>query len=59
MLDHYDLSISLKVATQQRCIGDRAATVYSIEDNTPVGKVSVKQFLSYVSTKKEFTVYLA
>ena len=42
MFDHYDLPISLKAATWQRCQGDRAATVYRVEDNTPVGKVFAK-----------------
>ena len=59
VFDCYDLLISLKAATRQRRQGDRAATVYHVEDNTPVGKVSAKQFLSSVSTKNEFSVYLA
>ena len=57
VFDRYDLLISLKAATRQSRQGDRAATVYRVEDNTPVGKVSAKQFLSSVSTKNEFTVY--
>ena len=42
VFDRYDLPISLKAATRQRRQGDRAATVYRVEDNTPVGKVSAK-----------------
>ena len=58
VFDRYDLPISLKVAMRQRRQGDRAATGYRVDDNTPVEKVSAKQFLSSVSTKNEFTVYL-
>jgi len=32
---------------------------YHVADNTPVGKVSAKQFLSSTTTKDELTVYLA
>ncbi|KAJ8387995.1 hypothetical protein AAFF_G00147860 [Aldrovandia affinis] len=39
--------------------GGKPSTTYHVEDNTPVGKVSAKQFLSSASTKDEPTVYLA
>ncbi|KAL5020272.1 hypothetical protein ScPMuIL_003164 [Solemya velum] len=37
----------------------RPVTLYHVEDNTPVGKLSAKQFLASGVTKDELTVYLA
>ncbi|KAJ8401582.1 hypothetical protein AAFF_G00378990 [Aldrovandia affinis] len=59
VFDRYDLPSSLKEATWERCQGGKPPTTYHVEDNTPVGKVSAKQFLSSASTKDELTVYLA
>ena len=56
MFDRYDLPTSLKEATRERRQGGKPATAYHVEDNTPVGKVSAKQFLSSTTTKD---VYLA
>ena len=39
--------------------GGKPATAYHVADNTPVGKVSAKQFLSSNTIKDELTVYLA
>lgn len=59
VFDRYDLPTSLKEATRERRQGGKPATAYHVEDNTPVGKVSAKQFLSSTTTKDELTVYLA
>jgi len=59
LFDCYDLPTSLKEATRERRQGCKPATAYHVEDNTPVGKVSEKQFLSSTTTKDELTVYLA
>ena len=59
VFDRYDVTTSLKEATRKRRQGGKPATAYHVEDSTPVGKVSAKQFLSCTSTKDELTVYLA
>jgi hypothetical protein len=59
VFDRYDLPTSLKEATRERRQGGKPATAYHVEDSTPVGKVTAKQFLSSTSTKDELTVYLA
>ena len=59
VFDRYDLPTSLKEATRERRQGTRPVTAYHVEDNTPLGKVSAKQFLSSTTTKDELTVYLA
>jgi len=46
VFDRYDLPTSLKEATRERRQGGKPATAYPVEDNTPVGKVSAKQFRS-------------
>ena len=56
MFDRYDLPTSLKEATRERRQGGKPATAYHVDNNTPVGKVSAKQFLSSTTTKD---VYLA
>jgi len=58
VFDRYDLPTSLKEATRERRHGGKPATAYRVADNTPVGKVSAKQFLSSNTTKDELTVYL-
>ena len=58
VFDRNDLPTSLKEATRERRQGGKPATAYHVEDNTPVGKVSAKQFLSSTTTKDELTVYL-
>ena len=50
VFDRYNLKISLKEATRQRSQGDRPATTDHVEGNTPIEKVSVKQFLSQILT---------
>lgn len=59
VFDRYDLPISLKESTRERRQGSKPAITYHVEDQTPVGKVSTKQFLSSTATKDELTVYLA
>ena len=59
VFDRYNLPSSLKEATREKRQGGKPPTKYHVEDNTPVGKVSAKQFLSSTSTKDEVTVYLA
>ena len=59
VFDRYDLPTSLKEATRERRQGGKPTTAYHVADNTPVGKVSAKQFLSSNTTKDELTVYLA
>ena len=59
IFDRYDIASSLKEATRKRRQGGKPPTTYHVEDNTPIGKVSEKQFLSGISTKDELTVYLA
>jgi hypothetical protein len=59
VFDRYDVSNSLKEATRKRRQGCKPATVFLVEDCTPVGKLSVKQFLSSTTTKDALTVYLA
>ena len=59
VFDRYDLSTSLKEATRERRQGCMPVISYHVEDNTPITKISVKQFLSSTSTKDELTVYLA
>lgn len=59
VFDRYNLTSSLKESTRERRQGGKPPTTYHVKDNTPVGKVSVKQFLSSNSTKDELTVYLA
>ena len=59
VFDRYNVSSSLKEATRERRQGGKPSTAYHIEDNTPIGKISVKQCLSSSSTKDELTVYLA
>ena len=53
--DRYDLPTSLKEATRERRQGGKPATAYHVEDNTPVGKVSAKQFRSSTTTKHELS----
>ncbi|KAJ8394728.1 hypothetical protein AAFF_G00043280 [Aldrovandia affinis] len=43
VFDRYDLPSSLKEATRERRQGGKPPTIYHVEDNTPVGKVSAKQ----------------
>ena len=59
VFDRYNLTSSLKESTRERRSGGKPPTTYHVKDNTPVGKVSVKQFRSSNSTKDELTVYLA
>jgi len=59
VFDRYDLPTSLKEATRERRQGRKPATAYLVTDNTQIGKVSAKQFLSSTATKDELTVYLA
>jgi len=59
VFDHYDLRTSLKEFTHERRQGGKPVITYHVADNTPVGKVSAKQFLSSTTTKDELTVYLA
>ena len=59
VFDRYDLPTSLKDATRERRQGRKPATAYLVTDNTQIGKVSAKQFLSSTATKDELTVYLA
>ena len=49
VFDRNDLPTSLKEATRERRQGGKPATAYHVEDNTPVGKVSAKQFLQFHS----------
>jgi len=58
-LDRYDLPTSLKEATRNRRQGGKPATAYHVTDNTPISKMSAKQFLSSTTTKDQLTVYLA
>ena len=58
VFDRYDVATSLKKATRERRQAGKPATSYHVAYNTPVGKVSVKQFLSSAKTKDELTVYL-
>jgi len=59
VFDRYYLPTSLNEATRERRQGGKSATAYRVADDTPVGKVSAKQFLSSNTTKDELTVYLA
>ncbi len=59
VFDRYDLPTSLKEATRERRPGWQASHAYHVEDSTPVGKMTAKQFLSCTTTKDELTVYLA
>lgn len=59
VFDRYDLTSSLKEATRERRQGGKPNTAYHVEDSTPVGKVTAKEFLSSIRTKDELTVYLA
>ena len=59
VFDCYDLPTLLKEATRERRQGRKPATAYLVTDNTQIGKVSAKQFLSSTATKDELTVYLA
>lgn len=58
VFDRYDLPISLKESTRERRQGSKLAITYHVEDQTPEGKVSTKQFLSSIATKDELPVYL-
>jgi len=58
-LDRYDLPTSLKEATRHRRQGEKPETAYHVTGNTPLSKMSAKQFLSSTTTKDELTVYLA
>ncbi|KAK7068630.1 hypothetical protein SK128_011191 [Halocaridina rubra] len=59
VFDRYDLPTSLKEAKRERHQDGKPATAYHVTDNTPVSKMSAKQFLSSTTTKDELTVYLA
>jgi len=59
VFDRYDLPTSLKEATRERRQGRKPATAYLVTDNTQIGNVPAKQFLSSTKTKDELTVYLA
>jgi len=59
VFDRYDPRTSLKESTRERSQGGKPVIMYHVADNTPVGKVSAKQFLSSTTTKDELTVYLA
>jgi len=59
VFDRYDLRTSLKESTHERRQSGKPVITYHVADNTPVGKVSAKQFLSSTTTKDELTVYLA
>jgi len=37
----------------------KAVVFFHVGDNTPIGKISAKQFLSSTKTKDELTMYLA
>jgi len=49
----------LKETTRERHQAGKPVTSYHVADNTPVGKMSIKQFLSSAKTKDEPTVYLS
>ena len=56
MFDRYDPRTSLKQSTRERRQGGKPIITYHayhVTDNTPVGKVSAKQFLSSTTTKDE------
>ena len=59
VFDRYDVATSLKEATRERRQAGKPMTSYHVADNTPVGKMSVKQFLTSAKTKDELTVYLS
>ena len=59
VFDRYDIVSSLKEATRKRRQGGKPPTTFHVEDNTPIGKVSEKEFLSGIHTKDQLTVYLA
>ena len=60
VFDRYDVSLSLKTATRDRRQGGQPHVVsYNITDNTNIAKVSMKQLLASVKTKKALTGYLA
>ena len=44
VFDRYDLCTSLKESTRERRQGGKPIIMYHVADNTPVGKVSAKQF---------------
>ena len=46
MFDRYDLRTSLKESTRERRQGGKPVITYHVANNTPVEKVSAKQFLS-------------
>lgn len=58
VFDRYDIPTSLKEATREKRQGGKPATAYHVTDNTPVSKMSAKQFLSSTTTKDELTVHL-
>jgi len=49
----FDRCTSLKESTRERRQGGKPVITYHVADNTPVGKVSAKQFLSSTTTKDE------
>ena len=56
VFDRYDPRTSLKQSTRERRQGGKPIITYHayhVTDNTPVGKVSAKQFLSSTTTKDE------
>jgi len=59
VFDRYDLRTSLKKSTREIRQGGKPVITYHVANNTPVEKVSVKQFLSSATTKDKLTVYLA
>jgi len=59
VFDRYDAATSLKKAMRERFQAGKPVTSYHVADNTPVGKMSIKQFLSSAKTKDELTVYLS
>ena len=44
VFDRYDPRTSLKESTRERSQGGKPVIMYHVADNTPVGKVSAKQF---------------
>ncbi len=59
VFDRYDVPNSLKQATRERRLAGNLPITYHVSDNTPLAKVTAKQFLACASTKDELTVYLA
>ena len=59
ILDGYDISLSLKMATRTRRQGQQPAIAYCISDSTNISNATMKKLLSHVNTKMELSCYLA